>query len=224
MRLVLLLAALAVAAVTATAARSTAPPVGKLPVGPVSQVRLAAGGTFTARLPKPPVEGGVWRIARSYDAKVVRETGEKTTAAGGVRVSFRAVAPGSTRVVYALTRGETAHALASRTFRMLVAGGGSARCPRDLLPLGANALGPSIEAALAGDVARNRPQVTAAALAPQDDRRGPQAKARCGATVWRRTVVVYVIDRALLPSQSLSQRVLFVGRTSEGYRVWQRAH
>jgi hypothetical protein len=41
---------------------------------------------------------------------------------------------------------------------------------------------------------------------------------------WRRTVVVYVVDRAFLPSQSASQRVLFVGRTRAGYRVWQRAH
>ena len=39
-----------------------------------------------------------------------------------------------------------------------------------------------------------------------------------------RTVVVYITDRALLPAQSASQRVLFVGRTSDGWRVWQRAH
>ena len=53
---------------------------------------------------------------------------------------------------------------------------------------------------------------------------GPQAKARCGTKVWRRTVVVYIVDRAFLPAQSASQRVLFVGRTHAGYRVWERAH
>jgi hypothetical protein len=42
--------------------------------------------------------------------------------------------------------------------------------------------------------------------------------------VWQRTVVVYITDRALLPSQSAAQRVLFVGRTDAGYRVWLRAH
>ena len=66
--------------------------------------------------------------------------------------------------------------------------------------------------------------MTAALVAPADAGRGPQAKAQCGAAVWRRTVVVYITDRALLPAQSASQRVLFVGRTSAGYRVWQRAH
>jgi hypothetical protein len=42
--------------------------------------------------------------------------------------------------------------------------------------------------------------------------------------VWQRTVVVYVTDRAFLPAQSASQRIVFVGRTAAGYRVWQRVH
>ena len=66
--------------------------------------------------------------------------------------------------------------------------------------------------------------MTAAAIASRDAERGPQVKAECGAQVQARTVVVYITDRALLPSQSASQRVLFVGRTSAGYRVWKRAH
>jgi hypothetical protein len=42
--------------------------------------------------------------------------------------------------------------------------------------------------------------------------------------VWRRTIVVYVLGRALLPSQSLSQGVYFVGRFHDGYHVWQVVH
>jgi len=97
-------------------------------------------------------------------------------------------------------------------------------CPKKLEPLGANAIGPAAAAALRADPAKNRPQVTGATLASQDGGRGPQAKAQCGKTVWQRTVVVYVLDRAFLPAESAAQRVLFVGRTSDGYRVWARAH
>ncbi|HZO98237.1 MAG TPA: hypothetical protein VFB42_12785 [Gaiellaceae bacterium] len=100
----------------------------------------------------------------------------------------------------------------------------SARCPGNLLPLGRNAIGPAAAAALRADPPRNRPQVRGAMLAPADAARGPQAKAQCGRTVWERTVVVYLLDRAFLPSQSASQRVVFVGRTPAGYRVWARAH
>ena len=101
---------------------------------------------------------------------------------------------------------------------------GAAHCPTALLPLGANSIGPAVAAALRADPAANRPQVTGAMMAPADVQRGTQAKAQCGRTVWQRTVVVYVTDRALLPAQSLSQRVVFVGRTADGYRIWQRVH
>jgi len=97
-------------------------------------------------------------------------------------------------------------------------------CPDGLLPLTANPIAPAVTVALAGDEATNRPQATAAAIASHDVARGPQVKAECGTRVQERTVVVYITDRALLPSQSASQRVLFVGRTRAGYRVWERAH
>lgn len=101
---------------------------------------------------------------------------------------------------------------------------GDTRCPGNLLALTANPIGPAVTAALVTDTAKNRPQATAAAIAAGDPQRGPQVKAQCGARVQSRTVVVYLTDRALLPSQSASQRVLFVGRTPAGYRVWERAH
>jgi hypothetical protein len=100
----------------------------------------------------------------------------------------------------------------------------AAGCPDNLLALPANPISPAVTAALLADQARNRPQVTAAAIASHDTTRGPQVKSECGPRVQARTVVVYITDRALLPSESASQRVLFVGRTGSGYRVWQRAH
>jgi hypothetical protein len=97
-------------------------------------------------------------------------------------------------------------------------------CPRGLLPLGTNAVSPSIAAALARDGSRNRPQVTGAMIASSDPSRGDQVKRDCGTQAWQRTVIVYITDRKFLPSASLSERVMFVGRTDAGYRVWQVAH
>jgi len=110
----------AVAFFSALPAFASAPPVGPLPNGPTMTVRLAVGRNHTARLAQPQVAGRVWRIARSFDARVVREVREGETK-GQVWVTFRAVGRGSTRVVFALTRGETAHAYAARSFRFVVA-------------------------------------------------------------------------------------------------------
>jgi hypothetical protein len=212
---------LAVAAGTAVADST---PVGRLPAGPTRTVSAAPGTTFRITLPAPAVAGGVWRVARAYDSEVVRQVGEGDSGRG-VWLSYRAVAPGTTTIVMALTRGETARAFAARRFRVVVAGGpaGGRDCPAGLLPLTANPVGPSVAAALATLDRGTRPQVTGALVARTDIQRGPQVRARCGMRAWQRTVVVYVTERALLPSESAAQRVLFVGRTTAGYRVWQRA-
>jgi hypothetical protein len=164
-------------------------------------------------------------VARVFDSGVVREVAEGAKRSGDVWATYRTVAPGTTWVVYALTRGETSYAYASRAFRVVVSRSTQGvACPNGLLKLTANPIGPAVAAALAADPAENRPQATGAAIASNDAGRGPQVKAACGADVQARTVVVYVTDRALLPSQSASQRVLFVGRTNTGYRIWERAH
>ena len=99
------------------------------------------------------------------------------------------------------------------------------RDPRALLPIsGTNPIAAATTAALRYERARNRPQVQAALLAVSDTQRGRQAKFSCGTRVWRRTIVVYVLDRALLPAQSAAQRVYFIGRFQSGYRVWQIVH
>jgi hypothetical protein len=99
------------------------------------------------------------------------------------------------------------------------------RDPRALLPLtGSNPVGAAIAAALRYEKPSARPQVRGATLAIEDPGRGPQAKFSCGARVQQRTVVVYILDRAMLPAESASQRVYFVGRFKSGYRVWQIVH
>ena len=99
------------------------------------------------------------------------------------------------------------------------------RDPRGLLPLtGTNPIGAAIDAALRDEKASARPQVRSALLAIADTERGSQAKFSCGTRVWQRTVVVYILDRAMLPAQSAAQRVFFVGRFRDGYHVWQIVH
>lgn len=99
------------------------------------------------------------------------------------------------------------------------------RDPRALLPLtGSNPIGAAIAAALRYEKPSARPQVRGATLAIEDAARGGQAKFSCGTRVWQRTVVVYILDRAMLPAESASQRVYFVGRFKSGYRVWQVVH
>jgi len=99
------------------------------------------------------------------------------------------------------------------------------RDPRRLLPLsGTNPIGAATTAAMQFEKKASRPQVRGALFAVADTQRGPQAKYSCGTRVWERTIVVYILDRATLPAESLSQRVYFVGRFADGYHVWQLAH
>jgi hypothetical protein len=111
----------------------------------------------------------------------------------------------------------------------LTAGGASgsttagAGCPRSALPLtGTNLIGPAAAAALHRVPASDRPQVRGAALAIADNLRRPPVKTQCGQRA-ARTIVVYILRRALLPAQSASQGVYFVSRFPNGYRVWQVA-
>jgi hypothetical protein len=99
------------------------------------------------------------------------------------------------------------------------------RDPRGLLPLSdTNPIAAATTAALRYGQKTSRPQVQAALFATADHDRGSEAKYSCGARVWRRTVVVYVLARAMLPAQSAAQGVYFVGRFGDGYHVWQIVH
>lgn len=105
-----------VAALAAPAALASAEPVGPLPQGPLFQVKVPRGATFVIRAPKRPVSSGlVWRVARQFNAKVVRQVGEGEDRLS-VWLRFRAAGTGTTKVVLALTKGETRRAYAARTW------------------------------------------------------------------------------------------------------------
>jgi hypothetical protein len=97
-------------------------------------------------------------------------------------------------------------------------------CPHGALPLPANAIGPAAAAALRREDPKTRPLVVSTTLASRDNERGPEAKRQCGSLVWSRTVVVYIDLRAFHPSASLSERVDFVSRFRNGWRVWEVVH
>jgi hypothetical protein len=96
---------------------ATAPPVGHLPAGPASTITTQRGQLVAVALPKRA--GLSWRVARAIDGRVVREVSEADVGANVV-VVFRARGRGSAKIVFALTRGESTRAQASRTFSVVV--------------------------------------------------------------------------------------------------------
>ena len=117
-RLFLTLPAAAAAVSAAAVARASAPPVGPLPVGYKATIATRAGELVAVALPHRP-GGRVWRIARAFDGKIVHEVTEADVGTNVV-VVFKADTKGSTTLVFALTKGETAKALDSRTFAVTV--------------------------------------------------------------------------------------------------------
>jgi len=111
--LVALVAALALTGI----AGATSPPVKNIPAGPVSTIATQRGQLVSVALPH--VAGKSWRIARAPNAKVMREVAEADVGRNVV-VVFKAVGKGHAAVVFALTRGETSHAYASRSFSVTV--------------------------------------------------------------------------------------------------------
>ena len=95
--------------------RAESTPVGALPAGPVSTVNTQRGLLVAVALPRPkPSSGLVWRIARQFDAGVVRQLDEVETASSVV-VVFKTVGHGKTSIVFALTHGDASpKALSSR--------------------------------------------------------------------------------------------------------------
>ena len=115
-------AALGLVASLAAAAPASVPPVGKLPAGPVSTIHTTVGQLFAVAMPGQKSQALGWRIARPYDTKVVRGIDEANVGRSqNVVIVYRAVGPGTTRVIYALTRNETPKALKAATFVVTVA-------------------------------------------------------------------------------------------------------
>ena len=94
---------LAIAAV----ARANSTPVGPLPPGSTSTTTTAPGQLVAIALPRARRQSGlVWRLARRYDSRIVRQSSEADVGANVVLV-FRVVGRGHTALVFALTRGDT---------------------------------------------------------------------------------------------------------------------
>ncbi len=109
-------AAMAAAATFVTVGLADSPPVGALPSGPTSTIQTQKGELIAFALPKRPA-GRVWRIARRFDAAIVRQVSEADV---GRSVVFKATGSGTTTVVFGLTRGETSKAFESRRFTVRV--------------------------------------------------------------------------------------------------------
>jgi hypothetical protein len=97
------------------------------------------------------------------------------------------------------------------------------KCPTKALPLQVNSIAPATKAALAAEDTTTKPWVVGAWLATSDPNWGPDVKSQCGGTARKKTVVVY-INLQVYKSASLSSRVDFVSRFSDGYEVWETAH
>jgi hypothetical protein len=103
-------------------ARADSTPVGPLPQGPVQTISAKRGQLVALALPKPSSSGGlVWRVARAYDAAVVRQTEEADVGDSTIVVVFKATGSGRTSVIFAQTRGDTGtRALKALRFRITV--------------------------------------------------------------------------------------------------------
>jgi hypothetical protein len=100
-----LVTALAFAIVAVAHADST--PIGPLPAGPVSTTTTSPGQLVAVALPKARQGTGlVWRLARPYNSRMVRQVSEADLGSNLVLV-FKVVGRGSTALVFALTRGDT---------------------------------------------------------------------------------------------------------------------
>ena len=117
LRSITIVAAVSAALVLVLPAEASAPPVGKLPKGPVTTVRTPKGTLVALALPR--LKGLSWRLARQVDSRVVVQVGEGNVGTSVV-ITFRAKAAGHTKVIYAATRGESSVARAARTLDVTI--------------------------------------------------------------------------------------------------------
>jgi hypothetical protein len=111
-------AAAAITAVYASTGTASAPPVGPLPAGPQSQIVTTRGQLVAFALPHRS-GGRVWRVARLFDQRVLRQVSEADVG-GHVVLVFTATGAGATTVSFGLTRGERAKAYESRRYTVRV--------------------------------------------------------------------------------------------------------
>ena len=105
--------------ITSGMASATAPPVGPLPRGQVTDVRTPRGSSASIALPTISRAGYAWRIASRVDPKVAVQVGEGEIGRNVV-VVFRTTGAGRARIAFGLTRGESQKAAQSVTYRLTV--------------------------------------------------------------------------------------------------------
>jgi len=103
----------------AAVARADSTPIGRLQAGPASNIAVRHGELVAVALPQRPA-GRVWRVARPFDSRVLRQVSEANVGSSVVLV-FRARRAGATTLSLALTKGDTSSvALESRRFHVRV--------------------------------------------------------------------------------------------------------
>jgi hypothetical protein len=109
-----------VALAVAGASRADSTPIGPLPAGPVSTTTTGPSQLVAVALPHASKKSElVWRIARPYNSRVVRQISETDLDANVVLV-FKIVGRGTTSLVFGLTRGDTSSkAVKSATHRIV---------------------------------------------------------------------------------------------------------
>jgi hypothetical protein len=117
LRLIAIATAAAAILVLAAPVEASAPPVGRLPKGPVTTVHTPKG-TFVS-IALPHLKGLSWRLARPINNRVLVEAAEGDLGTTVV-ITYRTKAPGHTKVIYAATRGESTVARAARTYDVTV--------------------------------------------------------------------------------------------------------
>ena len=105
-------------ATTAVAAQTDSTPVGPLPAGPASTIATQRGELIAVALPHRTA-GRVWRIARTFDTRVIRQVGEADVGTAVV-LTFKATGKGTATLRFGLTKGETAKAFESRRVTVTV--------------------------------------------------------------------------------------------------------
>jgi hypothetical protein len=111
---------LAFFALSVNASVASAPPVGPLPPGQVTNVSTPAGSLVAIALPGQATSSGlVWRLARGVSTNVLRQISERNVGRDVV-VVYKAVGRGQATVAYGLTKGETRKAYKSVTYKISV--------------------------------------------------------------------------------------------------------
>ena len=124
-------------------------------------------------------------------------------------------------------------ASAHQTARLTTSSTPGSGCPasaKGLLPLRPASVQAAASRAVAEAAKEYKGLNTAGAEVMAADRsafagpRGSEVRYLCGPAAAARTVVVQMLFPKELPSASLSQGVVFVGRFAHGYQVWYVAH